>query len=94
MTSLPSASIPAASQPRTIGSRSWQMPTPFSVHRSWWLSEAARTETDTQPAVGTGSGRSPTSRPESGSSGLIDAAVTASIRRTLPASAARYARLR
>ena len=33
-TSLPSSSRPAASQPSTIGSRSGEIPTPRSVHRS------------------------------------------------------------
>ena len=45
ITSLPSASTPAASQPRIIGSRSAGRPTPFSDQRSWWLSAAARTST-------------------------------------------------
>ena len=50
MTSLPSGSTPAASQPRTIGSCSSLMPTPCSVQRSWWLSEVARTRTVVQPS--------------------------------------------
>jgi hypothetical protein len=74
MTSLPSASTPAASQPRIIGSRSSGRPTPRSDHRSWWLSEAARTSTVVQPSAGSGSGRSPTSSAASGSSASIDAA--------------------
>jgi hypothetical protein len=71
ITSLPSASTPAASQPRIIGSRSSDSPTPRSDHRSWWLSEAARTSTVVQPSGGSGSGRSPISSPASGSSASI-----------------------
>ena len=67
-TSLPSSSIPAASQPRIIGSDSSRSPTPRSDHRSWWFSEAALTVTVVQPSGTAGSGRSPTTRPASGSS--------------------------
>ena len=49
-------------------------PTPRSDHRSWWLSEAARTSTVVQPSGGSGSGRSPTSSAASGSSAFVDAA--------------------
>ncbi len=74
MTSLPSSSRPAASQPRIIGSASAPRPTPRSDHRSWWLSAAALTVTVFQPSGGDGSGMSPTARPASGSSGLISVA--------------------
>ena len=67
-TSLPSSSSPAASQPRIIGSASSRSPTPRRDHRSWWLSEAALTVTVVHPSGATGSGRSPTTRPDSGSS--------------------------
>ena len=73
-TSLPSSSMPAASQPRIIGSCSSRSPTPRSDHRSWWLSDAALTVTVVQPSGTSGSGRSPTTRPESGSSELKDSA--------------------
>src|SRR5690606_36345925 len=79
ITSLPFSSIPAASQPSTIGSRSSVMPTPLSDHRSWWLSEAALTVTVVQPSGGSGSGCSPSVRPASGSSGSIRVAVTANM---------------
>ncbi len=70
-TSAPSGPIPAASHPRIIGSCASVNPTPRSDHRSWWLSELARTSTVTQSSVGgTGSGRSPTSSADSGSSSL------------------------
>ena len=66
---LPGASsIPAASQPRIIGRASSRSPTPRSDHRSWWLREAALTLTVVHPSGASGSGRSPTTRPESGSS--------------------------
>ena len=39
------SSTPAASQPRIIGSCPRLMPTPRSVHRSWWLRLAACTAT-------------------------------------------------
>ena len=83
MTSLPSGSRPAASQPSTIGSRSAEMPTPRSVHTSWWLSEAALTVTVTHPSGATGSGRSPSSMADSGSSASRRAAVTANTSDTL-----------
>src|SRR5262249_23808408 len=66
-TTLPSASIPAASQPRIIGSWSSRSPTPRSDHRSWWLSALARTSTVDQPSRA-GSGCSPTPSAASGSS--------------------------
>ena len=50
MTSLPSASTPAPSQPRIIGSRSCARPTPRRDHTSWWLSAAARRSTRSSPA--------------------------------------------
>ena len=46
-------------------------PTPRSDHRSWWLSALASTSTVTQSSGVSGSGRSPTVRPASGSFGLI-----------------------
>ena len=55
------------------------MPVPLRVHRSWWFSDAALTCTRTQPVGGVGSGRSPMVSPASGSSALIEVAVTASI---------------
>jgi hypothetical protein len=73
-TSFPSSSIPAASQPRIIGSCSADKPTPRSDQRSWWLSDAARTDTVAQPSRRSGSGCSPSSSPESGSSASIRAA--------------------
>ncbi len=86
-TSLPSASTPAASQPRIIGSRSAGSPTPRSDHTSWWLSAVALTVTVAQPADGSGSGRSPVSRPLRGLSASIRAAYTASMTTTLPGQA-------
>src|SRR3954464_1815236 len=44
------------------------MPTPRSVQRAWGVREAALTVTFAQPAGTSGSGRSPTTRPESRSS--------------------------
>ncbi len=82
-TSLPSASIPAASQPRIIGSLSSDSPTPFSDHRSWWFSAVALTSTVVHPSGTSGSGRSPTSSAETGSSGANLAAYAASMRLTL-----------
>ncbi len=41
--------MPAASQPRIIGSAFSDRPTPRSDHRSWWLSAAALTVTVVQP---------------------------------------------
>ena len=73
-TSLPSSSYPAASQPRIIGSCSSLSPTPRSDHRSWWLSDAALTVTVVHPSGTSGSGRSPTTRPDSGSSEEKDSA--------------------
>src|SRR5580693_8240742 len=83
MTGLPSGSIPAASQPRMMGSRSDEMPTPRRVHTSWWLRAAALTVTVTHPSGGTGSGRSPRSSPASGSAASTRAAVTASTEASL-----------
>ena len=80
-TSLPSSSRPAASQPRIIGSASCLRPTPRSDQRSWWLRLAALTVTVVHPSGGVGSGRSPTTRPLSGSSELKDSAYTANMRR-------------
>ena len=68
MTSLPSSSTPAPSQPRIIGSRSAGRPTPRRDQTSWWFSPAARTSTTDHPGRGSGRGRSPTSSPDSGSS--------------------------
>ena len=76
-TSVPSSSTPAASQPRIIGSRPADSPTPRSDHRSWWLSELARTSTVAQSSGVAGGSSSPTTRPASGSSELIDAAYAA-----------------
>ena len=73
-TSLPSSSTPAASQPRIIGSASSRRPTPRSDHRSWWLRLAAFTVTVAHPSGASGAGRSPTTRPLSGSSGEKDSA--------------------
>ncbi len=84
ITSLPSSSTPAASQPRIIGSRSAGSPTPWSDQRSWWLSAAALTSTSAQPSARSGSGRSPSSRPESGSDSDWRTAAAAS---NYPASA-------
>src|SRR6266508_4470098 len=84
-TSEPSGPTPEASQPRIIGSLSSDRPTPRSDHRSWWLSELALISTRTQSSGTDGSGRSPTSRPASGSSGLIRAAYAARIPGTLAA---------
>src|SRR5579859_3315461 len=83
MTSLPSGSIPAASQPRIIGSRSPDRPTPRSDQMSWWFSAAAFTVTVTQPSRSFGSGRSPSSRPISGSSASVCTAVAANMPATL-----------
>jgi hypothetical protein len=66
--------MPAASHPRIIGNESPLMPTPRSVHRSWWLRLAARTSTVVQPSAGSGSGRSPITSEVSGFSGLADEA--------------------
>src|SRR5690242_1385710 len=82
-TSPPSGPIPAASQPRIIGSWSSLSPTPRSDHRSWWLSELARTSTTAQPSGTVGSGASPTVRPASGSASLKLVAKAARIARTL-----------
>src|SRR6266545_2742698 len=76
-------SMPAASQPRIIGNRSALMPTPRSVHRSWWLRLTALTSTVVQPGGGSGSGRSPITRPASGSSGNADEAYAARMGATL-----------
>src|SRR5664280_2096790 len=65
-TSLPSSSSPAPSVPSTIGSRSARSPTPRRLHRSWWLSDAAFSRTVVQPSGTPGSGRSPSSKPDSG----------------------------
>ena len=73
-TSLPSSSYPAASQPRIIGSCSWRRPTPRSDQMSWWLSDAALTVTVVHPSGTSGSGRSPTTSPLSGSSAENDSA--------------------
>ncbi len=73
-TSLPSSSIPAASQPRIIGSASSRRPTPRSDQRSWWLRLAALTVTVAHPSGASGAGRSPTTRPLSGSSEEKDSA--------------------
>src|SRR4051794_21145414 len=86
-TSLPSGSVPAASQPRIIGSASSLRPTPRSVHSSWWFSEAALTSTTVQPSVTSGSGCSPSSRPESGASLEKPVAVTANTGRRAYAAA-------
>src|SRR3954471_4449864 len=77
-TSLPLSSMPAASPPRIIGSWSAASACPRSAQTSWWLSEAAFTCTVTQPSGTSGSGRSPTSRPDSGSSADSLAAYAAS----------------
>src|SRR5687768_18217384 len=82
-TSLPSSSTPAASHPRIIGSASCLRPTPRSDQRSWWLSEAAFTVTVVQPSGTSGSGRSPTTSPASGSSEEKDSAYTANMWPTL-----------
>ena len=50
ITSRPSGSTPAASQPKIIGSRSVARPTPRSDQTSWWFSAAAFTSTLTQPS--------------------------------------------
>ena len=84
-TSWPSSSTPAASQPRIIGSASSRSPTPRSDHRSWWLSAAALTVTVVHPSGTSGSGRSPTTRPDSGSSEENVSAYTANMRTTLAA---------
>src|SRR6266581_4923334 len=76
-------SMPAASQPRIIGNRSPLMPTPRSVHRSWWLRLTTLTSTVVQPGGGSGSGRSPITRPASGSSGNADEAYAARMGATL-----------
>src|SRR5262249_16807486 len=76
--------IPAASQPRIIGSRSAGRPTPRSDQTSWWLSAVALTETVVHPAGGCGSGRSPVSRPPSGFSASMRTAETANMTTTLP----------
>ena len=68
-TSFPSSSSPAASVPRIIGIRSSGRPMPRRLNRSWWLSETAFTCTVVQPSGTSGSGRSPTSRTDSGSFG-------------------------
>ena len=73
-TSLPSSSRPAASVPRIIGSCSCLSPTPRSENRSWWFSDAALTVIVVHPSGTSGSGRSPTTRPDSGSSGSKDSA--------------------
>src|SRR5659263_460707 len=78
-TSLPSWSSPAPSVPSTIGSRSARRPTPRRLHRSWWLSDAAFSRTVVQPSGTPGSGRSPSSKPDSGSAESMRAAVTANI---------------
>ena len=82
-TSVPSSVTPAASQPSVIGSRSGARPTPLSDHRSWWLSDAALTVTRAQPSGTVGSGRSPTSSPDSGSSADWETQEAASMGRTL-----------
>ena len=55
------------------------MPTPRSVHRSWWLRLAAFTVTVVHPSGTSGSGRSPTTSPPSGSSDENDSAYTANM---------------
>src|SRR5207245_2536677 len=77
MTSRPSAVTPAASHPRTMGSRSGSIPTPRSVQRSWWLREAAVTRTSSQPSGGAGTGASVTERQSRGCSSLGQTAMTA-----------------
>jgi len=79
ITSRPDSSMPAASQPRIIGSASSASPTPRSDHRSGWLSDAALTLTVVQPSGTLGSGRSLTSSAPSGFSRSIRAAKAASI---------------
>ena len=69
-TSLPSSVVPAPSQPRIIGNCSSLIPTPRSVNTSCMFRLAAFTSTVTQPSPASGSGRSPTSRADSGSSAL------------------------
>src|SRR6201995_327370 len=84
MTSLPSWSSPAASQPRIIGSRSSGRPTPRSDHRSWGFNDAALTVTVVQPSCCSGSGRSPIRRPLRGAARSWAAANTASMARIMP----------
>ena len=67
-TGEPSSSSPAPSQPRIIGNWSGLMPTPRSVQMSCRFSDAACIRTRTKPSGTSGSGRSPTSRADSGSS--------------------------
>ena len=56
-------------------------PTPRSDQRSWWFSDDAFTLTVVQPSGTSGSGRSPTTRPASGSSAEKDSAYTANMPR-------------
>ena len=84
-TSLPSSSTPAASQPRIIGSCSSLSPTPRSDHTSWWFSDVALTVTVVHPSGTSGSGRSPSTRPASGSSEEKDSAYTANMHPTVAA---------
>jgi len=80
-TSLPSSSRPAASQPRIIGNASSRSPTPRSDQRSWWFNDADLTSTVVHPSGTSGSGRSPTTSPLSGSSVLNFSAYTANMSR-------------
>ena len=59
---------PRRRSPRIIGSASSRSPTPRSDQRSWWLRLAAFTVTVAHPSGASGAGRSPTTRPLSGSS--------------------------
>ncbi|SHS45726.1 Uncharacterised protein [Mycobacteroides abscessus subsp. abscessus] len=79
MTSLPSWSNPAASQPSTIGSRSAGCPTPRNVHRSCMFKDEETTRTTDHPEGGVGMGRSLSTRPASGSAALCDSATAASM---------------
>ncbi|CAB4658110.1 unannotated protein [freshwater metagenome] len=88
ITSLPSASIPAPSQPRIIGSNSGRSPTPFKLQMSWWFNAAARSVTSAQPSGTSGSDTSPSVRPARGFSASKDVAVTANIQMTVTDSRA------
>src|SRR5680860_1513881 len=66
--SLRGVGLREESLPMILGCDSSRRPTPRRDHRSWWFREAALTRTVVHPARGSGSGRSPTTRPDSGSS--------------------------
>jgi hypothetical protein len=80
-TSSPSSVTPGGVAAEHHRQRSAGRPTPRRLHRSWWFRLAARTVTRAQPSGASGSGRSPTVRPDSGSSADWDVQVAASMDR-------------